>query len=69
LTTKRELVKQCAEILARPNVTKWYKENLEGKPQGDILKQLESAIYHTQLSSEEIIAIALIIGLQYSEKF
>ena len=69
MTTKRELVRQCAEILARPNVSKWYSENLEGKPQGDILDQLETATHNGQLSPREIIAIALIVGLQFKEKF
>jgi hypothetical protein len=72
---KRELVDECAKILERPNVSKWYTENLEGKPQGDTLRQLVDAISYNpesrshSLTVEEAIAIALIVGLQFTEKF
>jgi hypothetical protein len=69
MVTKQELVHQCARILERPKVSKWYEDNLEGQPQGDILKQLVDAVGCSDLSVEETVAIALVVGLQFMEKF
>lgn len=66
---KSELIKECIEILAKPNISTWYDKNLKGTPQYQTINLLEKAIKENQLSIKEALAICLIVGFQWNVKF
>jgi hypothetical protein len=66
---KEELLKECTKVLERPNVSAWYRENFEGKPQSETIKTLNSAILSCKLSVYEGLCICLIVGVQWNDKF
>ena len=66
---KKELLKECADQIRKPEVAKWYKENLETKSQYDTINALEAAILNKRLSAREALSIALIVGVQWDIKF
>jgi len=66
---KAELLKECFNIFKTQKVSKWYTENLESKSQSETLKSLEKAVVKNELTIYEALAIALIVGIQWYEKF
>lgn len=66
---KRELLKECARILETPEVTAWYKKNLESQSQGKTINTLEKAVKSGEISLRAALCIALIVGVQWDEKF
>jgi len=66
---KNELLKECVEQLKQPNVMAWYEKNLERKPQYETINALIEAIENKELSLKEALSIALIVGIQWKEKF
>jgi hypothetical protein len=66
---KEELVKECAKILEKPKVAKWYDEKLETKPQSETINELEKAITKGELTLREALSICLIVGVQWNVKF
>jgi hypothetical protein len=66
---KNELLKECAKQLNQPNIKAWYQKNLTGKPQYKTINALTEAIEKKELSLKEALSIALIVGVQWKEKF
>ena len=66
---KDRLLKECAEILQRPRVAKWYKENLEHKSQAETINSLLKAVSKDELTITEALSICLIVGLEWDVKF
>jgi hypothetical protein len=69
LKNKSELLKECVYIMTRRRVKKWYKENLDTKPQVETLDTLQRGIISENLTTKEALAIALITGVQWNIKF
>jgi hypothetical protein len=66
---KDELLKECLEIMKRPSIEKWYNQNLKGKPQCNTINSLIVGIITDKISTKEALALALVIGIQWNEKF
>jgi hypothetical protein len=66
---KIELLKECAKIMQTPAVAKWYEENLEKKPQYETINSLQCGVESGKLTIREALSIALIVGVQWNEKF
>ena len=66
---KRELLKECVAVLKTRKVNQWYKENLEGNSQGESINSLEVAVSNDKLSIREALSVALVVGIQWDEKF
>ena len=69
MNKKNELLKKCAKIFKQTHVENWYRKNLEGKPQHDTINVLEKAVQNKELTVKEALSIALIVGVQWYEKF
>ncbi len=66
---KADLLKECVKIMQKASVEKWYKENLETKPQVETIQTLLTGINSQLLSVEEALSIALVVGVQWDTKF
>ena len=66
---KRELVKECIKILQKPKIEQWYQENLEKRSQYETVNSLEDGVSSGRLSIREALVIAIVVGLQWNEKF
>ena len=66
---KKELLKECIKILENPKVERWCKENLEGRSQYETVNSLQDGVSSGQLSIREALSIALVVGVQWNEKF
>jgi len=66
---KKELLQECKEIMMSPKVEKWYKENLETKPQYETINSLEKAVGNNELTIREALSLCLIVGSQWNVKF
>jgi len=66
---KNELLKECAKIFEKPSVEQWYEENMRGKPQAETINDLERGVKSGKLSLRDALSIALIVGVQWYEKF
>ena len=70
MSKKKELLKECIEILKKnPKVERWYQENLENRPQKETINSLQNGVSKGHLSIREALSIAIVVGLQYYEKF
>lgn len=65
---KIELLKECAELL-KGKAGKWYDDNMKGKSQYETINDLERGIQSGKLTMREALSIALIVGVQWNEKF
>lgn len=66
---KKEAIKKVIEVVRRTNVNAWYGKNMENKPQANTVNQLLSGITEGDLTIEEALNIALLVGIQWNEKF
>ena len=65
---KSELLKECARIMAFPEVAAWYEKNLQGQPQSETIKTLEIALADGKISIRAALSIALVTGFQWNVK-
>ena len=67
---KKELLKECIKILKNnKKVEQWYQENLENRSQHETINSLQDGISKGHLSIREALVIAIVVGLQWNEKF
>ena len=66
---KSELLKEVVLTMARPNIQKWYAEKLETRPQAETINALVDGINSRELTNREALAIAMLVGVQWNEKF
>jgi len=66
---KNALLKECVKILQTPKVSRWYSSVLEKTSQAETITKLEVAIEMRNLTPREALAITLVTGVQWNEKF
>ncbi len=66
---KAKLLKECVELLKKPRVKNWYDKNLLSKPQGETINSLKAGVSSEELSLEEALSMALIVGFQWLVEF
>ena len=66
---KNKLLKECLKVMQKDYVSKWYKENLETKPQIETINVLVNGVFSEDLTVEDALSIALIVGIQWDVKF
>jgi hypothetical protein len=66
---KMEFLKECVKVLEEGDGAKWYDENMKGKAQSETINDLEHGISSGKLTIREALSIALIVGVQWNEKF
>ena len=69
MVDKKELLKECVKAMQKDYVTKWYKENLETKPQIETINALANGVLSEHLTVRDALCIALIVGVQWDVKF
>ena len=69
MTTKKELLQKCKETLENTRIFKWYDKNLTGDNQGNTIQSLMLGIEHKEITVEEALYIALLVGVQWNVKF
>lgn len=55
--------------MKQSHIEMWYAEKLEGKNQGDTINSLEKAVQIGELTINEALSIAFVVGLQWNVKF
>jgi len=66
---KKELLIKCKQTMQKPKIQKWYSENLEGKPQYETINFLKTGVLQKEISLQDALEFALIIGVQWNIKF
>lgn len=66
---KSEMLKQIKEYVSDPDLQKWYATNLEGKPQGNSIADLSFGILKGEITVNQGLALAILVGFQWTEKF
>lgn len=66
---KSELLKEVVLMISAPKIQKWYNENLETNPQAETIDSLEKGVLTKQITIREALALSLLVGVQWNEKF
>ena len=66
---KNEMLKQIKEYVSDPDLQKWYAQNLEGKGQGNTIADLSLGILKGEITVNQGLALAILVGFQWAEEF
>jgi hypothetical protein len=69
MPTKQELEKELAETLSQPIIEDFYKQYLENDSQGNTVITLETGVKNGKITIEQALKIALLVGIQWKERF
>ena len=63
------LIDDVKEVMTHPGAIAFYEANLTGAPQKDTIKALAQGLRNGELTIEEALSVAFLVGLQWKVKF